>query len=34
MNQSLLSQFGTAEERVINAINTFKQGHGVLVLDD
>lgn len=34
MNQSLLSQFGTAEERVINAINAFKQGQGVLVLDD
>lgn len=34
MNQSLLSQFGTAEERVINAINAFKQGNGVLVLDD
>ena len=34
MNQSLLSQFGTSEERVINAINAFKQGNGVLVLDD
>ncbi|WP_273382092.1 3,4-dihydroxy-2-butanone-4-phosphate synthase [Actinobacillus porcinus] len=34
MNQSLLAQFGTAEERVINAINAFKQGNGVLVLDD
>lgn len=34
MNQSLLTQFGTAEERVINAINAFKQGNGVLVLDD
>ena len=34
MNQSLLSQFGTSEERVINAITAFKQGNGVLVLDD
>lgn len=34
MNQSLFAQFGTAEERVVNAINAFKQGNGVLVLDD
>ncbi|WP_439327852.1 3,4-dihydroxy-2-butanone-4-phosphate synthase [Lonepinella sp. BR2357] len=34
MNQSLLSPFGTAEQRVINALNAFKQGNGVLVLDD
>jgi len=34
MNQSLLSSFGTPEERVINAINAFKQGNGILVLDD
>ncbi len=35
MNQSILSPFGnTAEERVLNAINAFKSGNGVLVLDD
>ena len=35
MNQSILSAFGaTSEERVINALNAFKQGNGVLVLDD
>lgn len=34
MNQSLLSSFGTAEQRVIKAIEAFKQGNGVLVLDD
>lgn len=35
MNQSILSPFGaTAEERVLNAINAFKNGNGVLVLDD
>lgn len=34
MNQSLLSAFGTPTERVLNAINSFKQGNGVLVLDD
>ena len=34
MNQSILSAFGaTGEERVINALNAFKQGNGVLVLD-
>ncbi|ABR73557.1 3,4-dihydroxy-2-butanone-4-phosphate synthase [Actinobacillus succinogenes] len=34
MNQSLLSSFGTSEERVIKAIEAFKQGNGVLVLDN
>ncbi len=34
MNQSLLSPFGTAEGRVKAAIEAFKQGNGVLVLDD
>ena len=34
MNQSLLSQFGTSEERVERAIAAFKKGNGVLVLDD
>ena len=35
MNQSILSPFGhTAEERVLNAISAFKNGNGVLVLDD
>ncbi|MGC7560035.1 3,4-dihydroxy-2-butanone-4-phosphate synthase [Pasteurella sp. PK-2025] len=34
MNQSILSPFGNAEERVIAAIHAFKQGQGVLVLDD
>lgn len=35
MNQSILSPFGNnAEERVLNAINSFKSGNGVLVLDD
>lgn len=34
MNQSLLSPFGTAEQRVEAAIAAFKQGDGVLVLDD
>lgn len=35
MNQSILSPFGeTAEARVLNAINAFKNGNGVLVLDD
>lgn len=34
MNQSLLSTFGTAEQRVRRAIDAFKQGQGVLVLDD
>lgn len=35
MNQSILSPFGNcAEERVLKAINAFKNGNGVLVLDD
>ncbi|WP_386688283.1 3,4-dihydroxy-2-butanone-4-phosphate synthase [Lonepinella sp. MS14437] len=34
MNQSLLSPFGTAEQRVFNALKAFQQGNGVLVLDD
>lgn len=33
MNQSILSPFGQSEERAIAAINAFKQGNGVLVLD-
>lgn len=34
MNQSLLAQFGSPEQRVLKAIEAFKQGNGVLVLDD
>lgn len=34
MNQSILSPFGQSEERAIAAITAFKQGNGVLVLDD
>ncbi|URL02152.1 3,4-dihydroxy-2-butanone-4-phosphate synthase [Avibacterium sp. 20-126] len=34
MNQSILSAFGTPQERVEKAIEAFKQGNGVLVLDD
>ncbi|APW57080.1 MULTISPECIES: 3,4-dihydroxy-2-butanone-4-phosphate synthase [Pasteurella] len=34
MNQSILSPFGQSEERAIAAISAFKQGNGVLVLDD
>ena len=34
MNQSLLSIFGDAEQLVKAAIEAFKQGNGVLVLDD
>ena len=34
MNQSLLSTCGDAEQRVKAAIEAFKQGNGVLVLDD
>ena len=35
MNQSILSPFGVdAEARVRNALDAFKQGNGVLVLDD
>lgn len=34
MNQSILSPFGNAEQRVEKAIAAFQQGKGVLVLDD
>lgn len=34
MNQSILSCFGNSKQRVIAAIDAFKQGNGVLVLDD
>lgn len=34
MNQSLLSSFGTSEQRVKAAISAFQQGNGVLVLYD
>ena len=34
MNQNLLSQFGTANQRVEAALTSLKQGRGVLVTDD
>ena len=34
MNQSLLSQFGNANQRVERAISALRAGQGVLVLDD
>ncbi|TNH07851.1 3,4-dihydroxy-2-butanone-4-phosphate synthase [Testudinibacter sp. TR-2022] len=34
MSQSLLTQFGDSHQRVLTAIDAFKQGNGVLVLDD
>ncbi len=34
MNQSILSSFGTSEERVERALDALKAGKGVLVLDD
>ncbi|MFU9135399.1 3,4-dihydroxy-2-butanone-4-phosphate synthase [Erwinia tasmaniensis] len=34
MNQTLLSEFGTPEERVQRAIAALKDGRGVMVLDD
>ncbi|TNH03818.1 3,4-dihydroxy-2-butanone-4-phosphate synthase [Testudinibacter sp. TR-2022] len=34
MSQSLLTQFGDSQQRVLAAIEAFKQGNGVLVLDD
>lgn len=34
MNQNLLDQFGNPVDRVENAINALRQGHGVLVTDD
>lgn len=34
MNQSLLSEFGTPEQRVERALAALRAGHGVMVLDD
>ncbi|AMO55178.1 3,4-dihydroxy-2-butanone 4-phosphate synthase [Endozoicomonas montiporae] len=34
MNQSLLSPFGTSEDRVISALNAIKEGRGVVLVDD
>lgn len=34
MNQSLLDQFGTPEQRVARAVDALAKGNGVLVLDD
>ncbi len=34
MNQSLLSQFGDSQQRMQAALAAFKNGNGVLVLDD
>jgi len=34
MNQSLLSEFGTPEQRVPSAIEALRAGRGVMVLDD
>ncbi|CCG85814.1 3,4-dihydroxy-2-butanone-4-phosphate synthase [Erwinia piriflorinigrans] len=34
MNQSLLSEFGTSEQRVTHAIEALRAGRGVMVLDD
>lgn len=34
MNQSLLTQFGTSEERVKNALAALQKGLGVIVTDD
>lgn len=34
MNQSVLAPFGDSEQRVKNALEAFRQGNGVLVLDD
>lgn len=34
MNQSVLVPFGDSEQRVKNALEAFRQGNGVLVLDD
>ena len=34
MNQSILAPFGDSEQRVKNALEAFRQGNGVLVLDD
>ena len=34
MNQTLLSEFGTPEQRVERAIAALREGRGVMVLDD
>lgn len=34
MNQSLLSLFGTPEQRIIHALTSLRHGQGVLVTDD
>ncbi|WP_342606303.1 3,4-dihydroxy-2-butanone-4-phosphate synthase [Pantoea agglomerans] len=34
MNQTLLSEFGTPEQRVERAIDALREGRGVMVLDD
>ena len=34
MNQTLLSSFGTAFERVEHALDALREGRGVMVLDD
>ena len=34
MNQTLLSAFGTPEERVENALTALREGRGAMVLDD
>lgn len=34
MNQTLLSEFGTPEQRVARAIAALREGRGVMVLDD
>ena len=34
MNQAVLAPFGDSEQRVKNALEAFRQGNGVLVLDD
>ena len=34
MNQSLLSEFGSSEQRVIRAVEALRAGRGVMVLDD
>ncbi len=34
MNQSLLTVFGTSEQRIINALTSLRHGQGVLVTDD
>ena len=34
MNQSLLSPFGSSEERVSKALNAIRQGQGVVLVDD